>query len=79
MDIRAVWELELTAVSSMVAPPPAKTQSLGAGPPDQTVNFASANANVAEHTVVQPREFRVGAAGARLRSDRRSGSRERRE
>jgi hypothetical protein len=59
-------------------PPPAKVRTSCAGKraPDQRVNFATAYAYVAEHAVIQAREFRSIAAGAQLRVDRRSGFRQ---
>src|SRR5262249_44485996 len=67
----------LTAVVAVPRPAKVRTSCAGNRPPDQRVNFAAANAYVAEHAVIHAREFRSSAAGAQLRLDRRSGFRQR--
>src|SRR5262249_33086526 len=69
----------ITAVVAVPLPAKVRTACAGNRPPDQRVNFATADAYVAEHAVIHAREFRSIAAGAQLRLGRRSGFRQRDE
>src|SRR5689334_20134836 len=61
----------LLAHTLVIAQPPAWVRILGTDsrPPHQTVNFASADADVAERAIIQARKLSEVTAGAQLRLD----------